>query len=93
MSGLEVLAIPALVASVISAFSGATSLYRAWRKDRRERLDMIQNEELQSLVSTSGGRVQQEYDVDFRRMGRKFAEGDDISRWALPQQVMTLQAT
>ncbi|KAK6432639.1 hypothetical protein LTR95_011190 [Oleoguttula sp. CCFEE 5521] len=93
MSGLEVLAIPALVASVISAFSGATSLYRSWRKDRKERRQKAENEELQSLVSTSGTHVQEEYDLDFRRMGQRFAEGDEISRWALAQQVMTLQAT
>ncbi|KAK6439054.1 hypothetical protein LTR95_004737 [Oleoguttula sp. CCFEE 5521] len=93
MSGLEALAIPALVGTLISAFTGATNLYRTWRKDRKERREKAENEEFHSLVSTSGGRVQHEYDIDFGRMGRRFAEGDEVSYRVLSQHIMTLQST
>jgi hypothetical protein len=73
MSGLKVVA---LVAGIVSAYSGAAQLYQNWRKERRERRRKLENKQLQQVVSTSGPQVQQVYDQEFRRLGRRFARGD-----------------
>lgn len=90
MSGIET---AMLVAGIVSAFSGATTLFREWRKQRRERRESKANKELNSLVKKSGPDVQNEYDIDFRRLGRVFARGDDIGRNALMQQLLIMQQT
>lgn len=73
MSGLEVVG---LVAGIVSAFSGAASLYRDWRKGRREREQRQENENLEAVVRQGGPDIQEEYDRDFRRLGQVFARGD-----------------
>lgn len=73
MSGFEVVA---LVAGIVSAFSGATGLYRTWRKDKKERREKKANQRLEGRLDGHGKEVQRAYDDDFRRLGAAFARGD-----------------
>ena len=63
MSGIEVVG---LVAGIVSAFRGAGTLYRQWRKERRERDSQEANQRLHALVESSGPEVQAEYDREVR---------------------------
>ena len=74
-SGVEVVA---LVAGLVSAFRAAKSLYCEWREKRRERREKEENNELNSLLKHSGPQTQEEYDQDFRQLGRVFAQGDSM---------------
>ena len=75
MSGMEVVA---LVAGIVSAFSGATNLYRSWRKDKKERREKKANQRLEKVLGENGHQVQKSYDDDFRRLGAVFTRGDGI---------------
>lgn len=83
MSGIEV---AALVAAIISAFSGAHGLISKFKKKRRERRLNKQNENAELALTSAGSRVQHAYDVDFRRLGSKFAKGDGKQFHALHAQ-------
>ena len=76
MSGLEV---AALVAGIISAYTGAATLYRKWRSDRQARRQQLQNERLDQSLVQGRADVQARYDNDFRRLGAIFARGDGTS--------------
>lgn len=73
MSGLEVVA---LVAGIVSAYSGAASLFRNWRRDRKERQQQKKNQHLNQALVKGSSDVQKTYDDDFRRLGQLFARGD-----------------
>lgn len=61
---------------MVAAFGSAASLYREWRKERRERDGQEANKRLKSLVDYSGPEIQGEYDREFRRLGEFFSRGD-----------------
>lgn len=68
----------ALVSGIVSAFAGATSLYRNWKKDRRGAARHREDEKQSvndSLVRGSRD-VQSEYDRNYGRLGHQFAVGD-----------------
>ena len=73
MSGLEVVG---LVAGIVSAFAGAGSLFRNWRRDRKERRRQEKNRHLEQALIKGSSDVQKTYDDDFRRLGPVFARGD-----------------
>ena len=75
MSGIEVVA---LVAGIVSAFGGAAELYKTWRDRRKERRENKENTQLHQLVQSSSLQIRQEYDNDFRRLGKVFARGDGL---------------
>lgn len=75
MSGLEVVA---LVAGIVSAFSGTASCL-AERKRRKAEKHQQRKQELKTLrnaVILAPSQIQQEYDRDFARIGPRFAVGD-----------------
>ena len=76
MSGIEVVA---LVAGIVSAYTGAATLFRKWRSDRKERRQQLQNERLDQSLVQGRTDVQGRYDNDFRRLGVVFARGDGSS--------------
>ena len=63
----------------MSAFTGAGSLFRNWRRDRKERQKQEKNEHLEQALVKGSSDVQKTYDDDFRRLGRKFARGDGMT--------------
>ena len=78
MSGLE---IAASVAAIVSAFSGATSLFRSWRNDRRKSKKAVsaaRDEDLETSLVKGERRTREEYDADYAKLGRAFAIGDGI---------------
>ncbi|KAJ9649467.1 hypothetical protein H2199_000242 [Coniosporium tulheliwenetii] len=81
MSGLKV---AALVATIVAAFSGATTLIRSWRKDRKEEKGQTEKQvvadatSLEVVLKEGGPRVQSEYDRDFARLGEVFGRGDGM---------------
>ena len=82
MSGLEVLA---LLAAIVSAFTGGSELFMKWRARRRERKALKQNDAVGTILRRGAPEVKAEYDRDFARLGRVFARGDgmhtnDLSR-------------
>jgi hypothetical protein len=78
MSGLEVVA---LVVGIVSAFSGTASFLRELKKKRKDKSahksERIQR--LQKALCLAPPEIQQEYDQDFARIGRRFAVGDGES--------------
>ena len=76
MSGIEVVA---LVAGIVSAFTGAGSLFRSWRRDRKERQRQEKNQHLEQALVKGSSDVQKTYDDDFRRLGPMFARGDGMA--------------
>ncbi|KAF2828877.1 hypothetical protein CC86DRAFT_404751 [Ophiobolus disseminans] len=90
MSGLEVVA---LVAAIISAFSGTAS-YLKERKKRKEEKAEAKRKAMQSLelaVISAPPQIQVEYDRDFTRIGAKFASGDSIARNQLTEILIHMQ--
>ena len=76
MSGIEVVA---LVAGIVSAFTGAGTLFRSWRRDRKERQRQEKNQHLEQALVKGSSDVQKTYDDDFRRLGPMFARGDGMA--------------
>ena len=76
MSGLEVVA---LVAGIVSAFTGAGTLFRNWRRDRKERRKQEKNQRLEQTLVKGSSDVQTTYNDDFRRLGPMFARGDGMT--------------
>ncbi|KAI4956413.1 hypothetical protein J4E91_000624 [Alternaria rosae] len=76
MSGLEVVA---LVVGIVSAFSGTASFLRELKKKKKDESSQkpIRIQRLQKAVELAPPEIQQEYDHDFARIGRRFAVGDD----------------
>ena len=78
MSGLE---IAVGVAGIVSAFISGVTLFRDWRKERRERKEdaiakIPQAYEVENSLVLGHTQVQSRYDQDFARLGRMFARGD-----------------
>jgi hypothetical protein len=73
MSGIEIVV---GIAAIVSAFNGSVTLYRSWRDKRRERLENMQNRNLERSLTIGGTTVQGEYDKHFAKLGRQFAAGD-----------------
>nr|OQO23835.1 hypothetical protein B0A51_09779 [Rachicladosporium sp. CCFEE 5018] len=91
MFGLSLSAIVTIVKPIIGILNDAASLFQKGREIWKDLRQANRSDDVQSLVSTSGNQVQQEYDVGLRYMGGAFAEGDDIVRKALNQHQNTFK--
>ena len=76
MSGLEVVA---LVAAIVSAFTGGSQLFSKWKERRHERRLEAQNEVVGTSLQRGTREVQTEYDRDFARLGAAFAQGHRVT--------------
>ena len=76
MSGIEVVA---LVAGIASAFTGAGNLFRSWRRGGKERQQQKENQNLEQALVKGSSDVQRTYDDDFRRLGPVFPRGDGMT--------------
>jgi hypothetical protein len=81
MSGLEVVA---AVTGIISAFNGSLTIYRDWREKKRERKENARNQNLELSLIRGSNSIQEEYDRDFARLGRRFAVGDGKAPYLCP---------
>lgn len=63
----------------MSAFSGAGSLFRSWRRDWKERQQQEENQHLEQTLVKGSSDVQTTYDDDFRRLGPMFALGGGMT--------------
>ncbi|KAH7079316.1 hypothetical protein BKA63DRAFT_263650 [Paraphoma chrysanthemicola] len=90
MSGVEVVA---LVAAIISAFTGTISLLKERRARKRnktrERLEDM--DRLRRAMIEAPTQIQLEYDYDFARIGPAFASGDAIAREQLASVLISMQ--
>lgn len=64
------------VTGIISGFKVIYDVYRDWRKKRQDRASEKQNLSLQKLLHENGSKIQNEYDLDLRRLGETFKTGD-----------------
>ena len=82
MLGLDIVA---AVTGIVSAFSGATTLFRTWRKERqkkhREKESKAKLDSLAVSLFRNGPAIQEEYDAISARLGRVFALGDGEYRF------------
>jgi len=85
MSGVEAIAVVGLVASIVSALTGAAALIPKGRKR------VNQATALDRSLITGSRRVQDEYDQYSTRVGPRFSVGDDIGRRDLSAVVIILQ--
>ena len=80
MSGLELVAVVACVAAVVSAYQDGTELVKKYKAKRQARKALQSQEEttqdLELSLSRGERTVQDQYDRDYRRFGQSFAEGD-----------------
>ena len=80
MSGLELVAVVACVAAVVSAYQDGTELVKKY-KERRQARKALQHqeettEELELSLCRGERTVQDQYNRDYRRFGQSFADGD-----------------
>ena len=86
MSGLEVVV---AVANIVAGFGAGLELFRRWKKKRDRRIfcGSSNGSDVETSLDGSGALVQQEYDQDFGRLGRRFAVGDGM--YSLPESLLT----
>ena len=80
MSGLELLAVVACVAAVVSAYQDGTELVKKY-KARRQAKKVLEyqeetTEELERSLCRGELTVQDQYSRQYKRFGDSFAEGD-----------------
>jgi hypothetical protein len=77
MSGLEVVAI---VAAIVSAFHASVEILSKIKQRQASQRDKLAHDSagLELSLSRGGSDVQQEYNLDFARIGPSFAKGDGI---------------
>jgi hypothetical protein len=73
MSGLEVVAV---IAGIISAYTGAHIVFQNWRQARESRRRNKQNLKLNKSLVVGSSTIQHTYDEHFARLGQRFAVGD-----------------
>ena len=84
MSGLELVAVVACVAAVVSAYQDGTELVKKYKAKRQARKAQQEEttQELELSLTRGERTVQDQYNRDFRRFGQSFAEGDGKLKYA-----------
>ncbi|KAH8719420.1 hypothetical protein GQ44DRAFT_829304 [Phaeosphaeriaceae sp. PMI808] len=90
MSGIEVVA---LVAAIVSAFTGTASYLKGRKKRKIEKAEKKKKElsKLQDAVVLAPPKIQREYNRDVARIGPKFASGDAVGREQLSTILIEMQ--
>ena len=78
MSGLEVLAVVAAVAAVVSAFNDGNGIVARIKQKRREKNALPPTMYLEESLQCGPPAIEAEKDNGMRVFGRVFAEGDGI---------------
>jgi hypothetical protein len=80
MTGAEVLAIAAAVATLTSGFSGAVDLVArlkaGWRERRASRAKLAELEKLEQALEVAQSTIRNAYQTPYRRYGQQFEVGD-----------------
>ncbi|CAI7617345.1 unnamed protein product [Penicillium glandicola] len=88
MSGVEVIAVVACVAAIVSAYGDGANMFKAIRKKYHERRA---NQELERSLARGRTDIQPTFDRHYRELGRIYADGDQIAREHMKDIVITLQ--
>ena len=80
MSGLEVLAVVAACAAVVSAFHDGDSIVRRIKEKRRLRRESLATASLEQSLAEGPSAVQKEEQNGIDRFGTAFAKGDRAFR-------------
>ncbi|KAK2759973.1 hypothetical protein FQN54_002709 [Arachnomyces sp. PD_36] len=94
MSGIELGALEACVAAVVSAYKDGSTLVRRIKTRRYELkkpVAELQTERLEDSLRLGPPVVQGQYDHDFRRFGETYAQGDQIARDSMKDIIINLQ--
>ncbi|PMD30247.1 hypothetical protein L207DRAFT_573689 [Hyaloscypha variabilis F] len=90
---MDPISIAGLVCAIVSAYTGAASLFQARKARKKERVEKARKAAaLQKSLAIAPPQVQTEYDHDFNRIGQQFATGDDIGRNQLATILIDLQS-
>ncbi|KAN0113277.1 hypothetical protein V8E51_006228 [Hyaloscypha variabilis] len=90
---MDPISIAGLVCAIVSAYTGAASLFQARKARKKERVEKARKAAaLRKSLAIAPPQVQREYDHDFNRIGQQFATGDDIGRNQLATILIDLQS-
>jgi len=74
---MDPISIAGLVCAIVSAYTGAASLFQARKARKKERVEKARKAAaLRKSLAIAPPQVQTEYDHDFNRIGQQFATGD-----------------
>ncbi|KAK4871117.1 hypothetical protein LT330_000354 [Penicillium expansum] len=88
MSGVEVIAVVACVAAIVSAYSDGASMFTAIRKKYHERQS---TRELERSLARGRTDIQYQFNQHSRELGRRYEQGDSIAREHMKDIIITLQ--
>ncbi|KXG48558.1 uncharacterized protein PGRI_024280 [Penicillium griseofulvum] len=88
MSGVEVIAVVACVAAIVSAYNDGARMYTAIRKKHHERQA---TRELERSLALGRTEIQRRFDQHHQELGRRYEEGDAIAREQMKDIIITLQ--
>ncbi|KAJ5434676.1 hypothetical protein N7491_005271 [Penicillium cf. griseofulvum] len=88
MSGVEVIAVIACVAAIVSAYNDGARMYTAIRKKHHERQS---TRELERSLALGRTEIQHRFDQHHQELGRRYEEGDAIAREQMKDIIITLQ--
>ncbi|KAJ6115388.1 hypothetical protein N7486_001166 [Penicillium sp. IBT 16267x] len=93
MSGAEVIAVVACVAAIVSAYRDGSELYSAIKKrwDRRHPKEEASSNDLEISLAHGHDEILAHWNAHASRLGRRYEEGDTISRERMKDIVNTLQ--
>ncbi|GAD92856.1 predicted protein [Paecilomyces variotii No. 5] len=94
MSGMEVLAVVACVAAIVSAYNDGAELVKRIKAKREAKRRALADQATHGLeVSLARGppAVQTQYDSNFRRFGAQYEQGDQIAREQMKDIIINLQ--
>ncbi|OQE45898.1 hypothetical protein PENCOP_c001G07100 [Penicillium coprophilum] len=88
MSGVEVIAVVACVAAIVSAYNDGSRMYTAIKKKYHERQSTRALERSLTLGRTE---IQSRFDQHHQELGRRYWDGDAIAREQMKDIIITLQ--
>ncbi|KAJ5960709.1 uncharacterized protein N7479_007859 [Penicillium vulpinum] len=88
MSGVEVIAVVACVAAIVSAYGDGAQLFSSIRKKYHERQF---TKELERSLALGHTEIRSQYDQHHRELGRPYETGDAIAREQMKDIIITLQ--
>ncbi|KAJ5910604.1 hypothetical protein N7504_005247 [Penicillium tannophilum] len=93
MSGAEVIAVVACVAAIVSAYRDGSELYRSIKKkwDRRHPREEASSNDLEHSLDRGQNEILAHWNDHVSRLGRRYEEGDNLSREQMKDIVITLQ--
>ncbi|KAL1881596.1 hypothetical protein Plec18167_003193 [Paecilomyces lecythidis] len=93
MSGMEVLAVVACVAAIVSAYNDGAELVKRIKAKREAKRALAEQATQDLEVSLARGppTVQTAYDSNFRRFGAQYEQGDQIAREQMKDIIINLQ--